>query len=290
MADGQGANLPSRMMGRWYCEATAVGFAPRRAGGLGNVTELLPRPPDGPRRGRQASSANVPRRPPAAAASSFISLRKPAAHGEARLRMLCRAPVGGVSPIELAGSQGLVSAPTLPHRAAADLRRRDATPESGRPRHRGRSRAPPRVVGLRSKIKEEESAAGGFRGTFAEKARRPQRGPSDHAATRNATRNADRNASLNGASPATRQPGPSAVNSSSAPHCTSNSNPEISAPARRIRSRAPPRVVGLRSKIKEEESAFRRIPGDICGEGPPPAAGPSDSAATRNADRNASLE
>jgi len=32
------------------------------------------------------------------------------------------------------------------------------------------------AAGLRSELKEEESARGGFRGTFAEKARRPRRG------------------------------------------------------------------------------------------------------------------
>src|SRR5690606_1177546 len=56
---------------------------------------------------------------------------------------------------------------------------------SGRMRARThRSPAPPRLGGLRSKLKEEESAGGGFRGTFAEKARRPRRGPSGRRASR----------------------------------------------------------------------------------------------------------
>src|SRR5690606_15960200 len=44
-----------------------------------------------------------------------------------------------------------------------------------------RSRAPPRPAGLRSEIKEEATAAGGGRRTFAETASRSRRGPSDHA-------------------------------------------------------------------------------------------------------------
>src|SRR5690606_41086042 len=52
-----------------------------RAAALGDS-----RRPDGPRRDRWAFSANVPRPPPSAQASSLISLRRPAGRDEARLR------------------------------------------------------------------------------------------------------------------------------------------------------------------------------------------------------------
>src|SRR5690606_28986450 len=45
----------------------------------------MPRRSEGPRRGRRVFSANVPRLPPAAEASSLISLRRPASRGVARL-------------------------------------------------------------------------------------------------------------------------------------------------------------------------------------------------------------
>src|SRR5690606_40069943 len=50
-----------------------------------------------------------------------------------------------------------------------------------------RSPVPSRVVGLRSEIKEEAAAAGGGRGTFAEKARHPRRDQSDGGAASEAT-------------------------------------------------------------------------------------------------------
>src|SRR5690606_30719552 len=50
-----------------------------------------------------------------------------------------------------------------------------------------RSRVPSRVVGLRSEIREEAAAAGGGRGTFAEKARHPRRDQSDGGAASEAT-------------------------------------------------------------------------------------------------------
>src|SRR5690606_9910126 len=44
------------------------------------------------------------------------------------------------------------------------------------------SQVPPRVARPRSETREEASAAGGCRGTFAEKARHPRRDPSDPGA------------------------------------------------------------------------------------------------------------
>src|SRR5690606_40990505 len=110
-----------------------------------------------------------------------------------------------------------------------------------------RSRAAARVAGLRSELKGEESADRRIPEDTTEKTRRPRRGPTGRIANDRATKPRD----------------PPPFQKPNAGPCP--------------RSRAAARVVGLRSKLKEEESAARRIPGDICGEDPPPASRPHRS-------------
>src|SRR5690606_38889314 len=103
--------------------------------------------------------------------------------GPAKPRIRSRVPSRAAGPLRRAASTGADSnserpGPTRPPvkgYASKDTRSLAASREPPSIR----SRVPSRAAGLRSEIKEEASAAGGRRGTFAEKARRPRRGPPD---------------------------------------------------------------------------------------------------------------